>query len=431
MLDPKKLRENPALLTELLKRRNMDNPWKSADNGMTVDSFFKLQEQSIALLRDTETLRTRRNQIAEEFPKVKKAGGDTSALSKEVETLKEKLAAGEKDYAELDTKVTDALLRIPNMPHESVPQGKGAEENVQVRTWGDAKPLDFAGKSHWEIGEKLGILDFESASKISGPRFTVLRGAGAALERALISFMLDLHVNEHGYTEVFTPFLVNGASMTGTGQLPKFAEEMFKLADDPLYLIPTAEVSVTNLERDKVLDEKDLPKKYVCYSACFRREAGSYGKDTKGLIRNHQFNKVELVQFATPEKSFEILESLTKNAEMVLQKLGIPYRVMLLSSGDMGFSSAKTYDLEVWMPGEKGWREISSCSCFTDFQARRMNIKYKNAAGKKEFVHTLNGSGVAVGRLFAAVLENYQQADGSVRVPDALKPYLKKDLITR
>lgn len=431
MLDPKKLRENPSLLADLMRRRNIDNPWKSSDNGMDPETFFKLQEQHLSLLRETENLRTRRNQIAEEFPKVKKAGGDTSALSKEVDTLKEKLAASEKIYAELELKVNDALMRIPNLPHESVPQGKGSEENVQVRAWGDAKELSFPGKAHWEIGEKLGILDFEAAGKISGPRFTVLRGVGAALERALISFMLDLHVNEHGYTEVFTPFLVNPASMQGTGQLPKFAEEMFKMAEDNLYLIPTAEVSVTNLERDKTLDEKDLPKKYVCYSACFRREAGSYGKDTKGLIRNHQFNKVELVQFAQPEKSFDVLESLTGDAEDVLKKLGIPYRVMLLSSGDIGFSSAKTYDLEVWMPGEKGWREISSCSCFTDFQARRMNIKYKNAAGKKEFVHTLNGSGVAVGRLFAAILENYQQKDGSVAVPEALQPYLKKNLISR
>lgn len=429
MLDLKKLRENPALLNDLLNLRNMENPWKGSADGLDVARFFSLQDEHLKILQELEALRTRRNQIAEEFPKIKKQGGDTSVLTKEVDSLKLKMSSLEESFKGLDAKVTDAALRIPNFLHSSVPQGKSADDNKQVRTHGEIKDPGFAVKPHWEIGEKLKILDFESASKISGARFSVLRGDGAALERALISFMLDLHVHDHGYTEIFTPFLVSPASMQGTGQLPKFSEEVFKMAEDDLYLIPTAEVSVTNLERDKVLEEKDLPKKYVCYSACFRREAGSYGKDTRGLIRNHQFNKVELVQFAQPEKSFDVLESLTGDAEDVLKKIGIPYRVMLLSSGDIGFASAKTYDLEVWMPSEKAWREISSCSCFTDFQARRMNIKYKNAAGKKELLHTLNGSGVAVGRLFAAILENYQQKDGSILVPEVLKPYLKKDRI--
>jgi seryl-tRNA synthetase len=431
MLDLKFLRDNPGALKAMLEKRGVQNPWKGETSGLDLEGFAALDQAARALTTETEKLRSRRNQISEEFAKLKKSGGDTSALSAEMETLKKGLQDLEARQLEAGQKMTDALLRIPNAPHDSVPLGKSAEDNKVVRTHGTPTEFPFAPKQHWELGEALGILDFAAAGKISGSRFTVLRGQGAALERAIISFMLDLHTGEHGYTEIFAPYLVKPEVMQGTGQLPKFEEELFRLERDNLYLIPTAEVSVTNLHRDDVFDGKNLPVKYACYSACFRREAGSYGKDTKGLIRNHQFNKVELVWFTSPEKSFEDLEKLTGDAENVLKKLGIPYRVVLLSTGDMGFSSAKTYDLEVWMPGEKGWREISSCSCFTDFQARRMNIKHKNAEGKKELVHTLNGSGVAVGRLFAAILENYQQADGSIAVPEALRPYLRTDRLAR
>ena len=429
MLDLKALRENPDSLKEMLAKRGVQNPWKGETEGLDLDGFFALDRDARGLIQETEKLRSRRNQISEEFPKLKKAGGDISALQREMETIKKELQELEARQAEAERKMTDALLRIPNFPDASVSVGKNAQDNVRVRAHGTPAEFPFPARQHWELGESLGILDFAAAGKISGSRFTVLRGQGAALERALISFMLDLHTKESGYSEVFAPYLVTPKTMQGTGQLPKFEEEMFRLERDDLYLIPTAEVSVTNLHRDDVLDEKNLPLKYACYSACFRREAGSYGKDTKGLIRNHQFNKVELVWFATPERSFQDLEKLTNDAEEVLKRLGIPYRVMQLCTGDLGFASAKTYDLEVWMPGEKGWREISSCSCFTDFQARRMNIKYKNASGKKELVHTLNGSGVAVGRLFAAILENYQQKDGSVTVPEALRPYLKAESI--
>ena len=430
MLDLKLIRENPQILQNLLTRRGVENPWKNEVDGLTLSSFFALNEEHKSVLQELEKIRTRRNQIAEEFPKLKKQGLDTAALSKETETLKIQTSELETRFAALDQKLQNALLRLPNVPDASVPDGKSAEQNVCVRQVGEIKPLPFEGKAHWELGEKLGILDFAAAGKISGSRFTVLRGKGAALERAIINYMLDTHTRNHEYHEVFTPYLVNAKSMQGTGQLPKFEEEIFRLAQDDLYLIPTAEVSVTNLHREDTFDGAQLPLKYVCYSACFRREAGSYGKDTKGLIRNHQFNKVELVWFTQPERAFADLEILTGHAENILQGLGIPYRVMLLCSGDLGFASAKTYDLEVWMPGEKRWREISSCSCFTDFQARRMNIKYKNSAGKKELVNTLNGSGVAAGRLFAAILENYQQSDGSVLIPNALQPYLQIEKIT-
>jgi seryl-tRNA synthetase len=323
------------------------------------------------------------------------------------------------------------LLRINNLPDASVPVGQSEADNKIMREVGKKTEFAFAPKNHQELGEGLGILDLKTGAKLSGARFAVLKSQGAALERALISFMLDVHTREHGYSEVFTPYLVTPETMKGTGQLPRFEEELFRLDRDSLYLIPTAEVSVTNIHREDVLEEKELPKKYVCYSACFRREAGSYGRDTMGLIRNHQFNKVELVQFVKPEESLEALELLTASAEKILYKLKIPYRVVLLCTADMGFASAKTYDLEVWMPGEpsedgkgKGrWREISSCSTFTDFQARRMNIKYKKSDGKKDFVHTLNGSGLAIGRTWAAVLENFQQPDGSIQVPEVLQPY--------
>src|SRR5207302_7440625 len=318
---------------------------------------------------------------------------------------------------------------VNNIPDGAVPVGASSADNKVLREVGKIPSYKFTPKSHLELGEALGILDFKAGAKLSGSGFPVLHGQGAALERALISFMLDVHTKEHGYTEVFAPYLVTPQSMQGTGQLPRFEEELFCVERDDLYLIPTAEVSVTNLHRDEVLDEKELPKKYVCYSACFRREAGSYGQDTKGLIRNHQFNKVELVQFVKPEESLEVLELLTASAEKILYKLKIPYRVVALCTGDLGFASAKTYDIEVWFPSEKKYREISSCSTFTDFQARRMNIKFKRSDGKKELVHTLNGSGVAIGRAFAAILENFQQADGSVVIPEVLRPFIGFDLI--
>lgn len=435
MIDPKKLKEDPAYLKEILERRGIANPWKDSGNGLDVAGFEALLKEHREALTGLEGLRTRRNQVSEEFQKLKRAGKNTSALSKEVETLKKELPEREKGFVGLEARLENALLRVPNALHASVPQGKTAEENPEIRKGGSPREFDFKARPHWEVGEALGILDFEAAGKISGSRFALLRGPGAALERALITYMLDLHTGEHGYTEVLAPYLVNEASMRGTGQLPKFAEEMFKVEKDDFYLIPTAEVSVTNIHRDDVLDEARLPRKYVSYSACFRREAGSYGKDTKGLIRNHQFNKVELVWFTKPETSFDDLETLTRDAEAVLKNLGIPYRVMALCSGDIGFASAKTYDLEVWMPGENRWREISSCSCFTDFQARRMNIRYdykktKYLKLRPQLVHTLNGSGVAAGRLFAAILENYQEKDGSVTIPEVLQPYMKADRIS-
>ncbi len=433
MHDLKKLRESPEYIKDVLARRGVSNPWKDwndCDGPFDLERFFRLQNEELSLLREVESLRTRKNQIAAEFGKLKMAKEDTTALAEEVENLKVNLVDKEAKLAPLNAIMEAAALRIPNRLDDSVPFGKSEADNPLVREVGTKSLFDFTPKAHWEIGERLGILDFAAAAKLSGSRFSVLKSDGARLERALISFMLDVHVREHQFVEVLAPYLVNPKSLQGTGQLPKFREEVFKLAQDDLYLIPTAEVTVTNLHRDDLLEEKDLPLKYVSYSACFRREAGSYGKDTKGLIRNHQFNKVEMVYFTTPERSFADLETLTNEAEAILRKLNVPYRVISLCSGDTGFSSAKTYDLEVWMPGENRWREISSCSCFTDFQARRMNIKYKNAQGKKELVHTLNGSGLAVGRLFAAILENFQLKDGSVSVPQPLLTYMGKDKIT-
>jgi seryl-tRNA synthetase len=342
--------------------------------------------------------------------------------------MRGKIGAGEIRVAEVEQKIADIMLSIPNMPDESVPVGKSAEDNKVVFQSAQPSAPAFKPKPHWEIGEKLGILDFETASKISGARFAMLKGDGCVLERALISFFLDTH-RARGYQEVMTPYLVSPMSLTGTGQLPKFEDELFKCKDDELYLIPTAEVPVTNIHRGEMLEEKTLPKYYVSYSACFRREAGSYGKDTRGLIRNHQFNKVELVKIVAPESSMQELEKMNADAGEVLKLLGLPYRVIALCTGDMGFASAKTYDLEVWMPAEQAWREISSCSNCKDFQARRMETKVKYGDKRKEFVHTLNGSGVAVGRAFAAILENFQQADGSVMIPEALRRYTGFDAI--
>lgn len=430
MLDIKWIRENPeALKTMLANRRSK----------LDVSPLYALDSEKRKVLIELEKLQAERNRSADQIGRVKAQKGDVAALLKEVETKKGEIKTLEAKLAEIEPKLQDLLLRINNIPDPSVPVGATAADNKVLREVGKPPVFSFQPLSHLEIGEKLGILDFKAGAKLSGSGFAVLKGQGAALERALINFMLDVHTKEHGYTEVFAPYLVTPQTMQGTGQLPRFEEELFKVERDNLYLIPTAEVSVTNLYRDEVLHEKDLPKKHVCYSACFRREAGSYGQDTKGLIRNHQFNKVELVQFVKPEDSLETLELLTASAEKILYKLKIPYRVVALCTGDLGFASAKTYDLEVWMPGEAAeggsgggrergkWREISSCSTFTDFQARRMNIKFKRSDGKKELVHTLNGSGLAIGRCFAAILENFQQPDGSVVIPEVLRPYLHSD----
>jgi seryl-tRNA synthetase len=423
MLDPKWIRENREALQQMLANRR---------SKLDIAPLYELDAERRKLLTELEQLQATRNKSAEQIGKLKAQKQDVTSLLKDVESVKGRIKELEAKLAEIEPKLLDLQLRINNVPDVSVPIGSTPADNKVIRQVGNVPALAFAPKSHLEIGEALGILDFKAGAKLSGSGFPVLRGAGAKLERALISFMLDVHTQEHGYTEVLVPYLVTPQSMQGTGQLPKFEEELFRVERDSLYLIPTAEVPVTNLHRDEVLDEKELPKKYVCYSACFRREAGSYGADTKGLIRNHQFNKVELVQFVKPEDSLETLELLTASAEKILYKLRIPYRVIALCTGDIGFASAKTYDIEVWMPAElsedgkgKGrWREISSCSTFTDFQSRRMNIKLKRADGKKELVHTLNGSGVAIGRAMAAILENFQQADGSVAIPEALRPYL-------
>jgi seryl-tRNA synthetase len=378
-------------------------------------------------------MKAQRNRASEEIAKLKKSGQDASALIAETKNLREQVEELGKAAEEYETRLRQILVGIPNVPHESVPVGKSAEDNVEVRRWGTPPKFDFAPKPHWEIGEQLGVLDLERAAKISGARFAVYWDLGARLERALANFMLDLHTREHGYTEVLPPFMVNSESMYGTGQLPKFAADSFKVphGEKDLWMIPTAEVPVTNLYRDEVLDAARLPVSLTAYTACFRSEAGSYGKDVRGIIRQHQFQKVEMVKFTRPEDSYEQLEKLTHDAEEVLQKLGLHYRVVALSTGDIGFSAAKTYDIEVWLPGQQLFREISSCSNFESFQARRANIRYRpEGKNKTEFVHTLNGSGLAVGRTWVAIVENYQQADGTVLVPEALRSYMGTDRLT-
>ena|SRR3989339_392024 len=420
MLDIKLIRENAEKVKLGLKKRNFE---------IQLEELLGWDSERRQIISDMEKLQEKRNKSAEEVGKLKRSGQEPApGLLEEMNKVRDQIQERERFLVVIEQKIEDFLLRVPNIPDDSVTVGKDAAENKVVRQFGEQKKFSFKPRPHWEIGENTGIIDFEAASKISGSRFALLKGQGCALERALISFMLETHLSR-GYTEVFTPFLVNRESMRGTGQLPKFEEELFKCKDDELYLIPTAEVPVTNIHRGDMLEEKDLPKKYVSYSACFRREAGSYGKDTKGLIRNHQFNKVEIVKLVKPETSAAELESLLNDAEEVLKRLGLTYRVLELCTGDIGFSSSKTYDLEVWMPGENMWREISSCSNFKDFQARRMNTKVKYADKKKDFVHTLNGSGVAVGRTFAAILENYQESDGSITIPEALKGYMKVDKI--
>ncbi len=417
MLDPKFIRSNIDVVMGGLSNRGADIA--------LVETFLQADEEWRKLLVHLEELKAKRNAASDKIGELKKKKEDASKLMAEMKELSERIKKLEGEQVGLERQINDALLNLPNVPHASVPVGKDARANKEVRAWGEKKKFDFNPLSHDEIGKKQGILDFDRAAKISGSRFVVYKGLGAALERALINFMVDLHVKEHGYTEVMTPVLVKPEAMRGTGQLPKFEVEMFRCRDDELYLIPTAEVSVTNLYAQEILAPGTLPIKHVAYTPCFRREAGSYGKDVKGIIRQHQFNKVELVKFVEPEKSYDELESLTHDAEMVLQKLNLPYRVVELCTGDLGFAASKTYDLEVWFPSENQYREISSCSNFESFQARRAGIRYrKEKEAKPEFVHTLNGSGLAVGRCLAAILENYQKADGTIEVPEVLKRYL-------
>lgn len=416
MLDIKFVRENIDLV-----RAKLDERGDSID----LDKFSAMDRKRRDILQEVEALRSDRNSVSKEIGARKQNKEDASDLIAKMGGVSSRIKELEEALKETETLLHDLTMTIPNMPHESVVRGTGDEDNPVVRQWGEKPRFDFEPRPHWDIGEELNILDFAAGARIAGARFTVYRGAGARLERALINFMLDLHTTEHGYTEIFTPFMVNSESMTGTGQLPKFEEDLFKIAGTDYYLIPTAEVPVTNIHREEILDEKDLPVDYVAYSACFRAEAGSYGKDTRGLIRQHQFNKVEMVKFTRPEESYDELEKLTASAEEVLKRLGIHFRTVSLCTGDLGFSSAKTYDLEAWLPGQDAYREISSCSNFESFQARRANIRFRREENSKvEYVHTLNGSGLAIGRTVVAILENCQQKDGSVIVPDALRPYM-------
>jgi len=423
MLDIRSVRENPERVREALKKRG--------DSEEILERFLQVEEERLNLLRKVEELRQKRNQISQEIGKLKKQGQDASHLMKEAKEISDRISEDQEHLRALEEKAISELLMIPNIPHDSVPLGKDDTENVEIRRWGEPPQFDFEPRNHWDIGEALDILDFERAGKIAGARFVINKGAGALLERALMNFMLDLHTKEHGYKEIFPPILVNRDAMTGTGQLPKFEDDLFKETSKGYYLIPTAEVPVTNIHRDEILDEDELPIYYTAYTPCFRREAGSYGKDTRGIIRQHQFNKVELVKFTKPEDSYEELESLTRDAEEVLKRLGLHYRVVCLCTGDLGFAASKTYDLEVWFPAQKRYREISSCSNFEDFQARRAGIRFRRK-GKKgtEFVHTLNGSGLAIGRTLAAILENYQQKDGTVIIPEVLRQYMGMDKIT-
>ncbi len=407
---------------------------RGADPAAVLKDFCEVDTQRRQAITEAETMKARRNKASEDINKLKKSGQDASAAIAETKELREQIQAREKIAADLDARLRDILAGIPNLPHASVPVGHSAEENVEVRRWGAPPQFDFTPKPHWDLGAELGVLDLERAVKLTGARFAVYWDLGAKLERALANFMLDLHTREHGYTEVLPPYLVNSESMYGTGQLPKFAADLFRVphGEKDLWLISTAEVPVTNLYRDEILDAARLPISLTAYTPCFRSEAGSYGKDVRGIIRQHQFQKVELVKFTRPENSYEEHEKLTRNAETVLQKLGLHYRTMALCTGDMSASSAKTYDLEVWLPGQQLFREISSCSNFEAYQARRANIRYRpEGKNKPEFVHTLNGSGLAVGRTWVAIVENYQQADGSVVIPEILRPYVGAERITK
>jgi seryl-tRNA synthetase len=438
MIDLAFVRANLALVEEKLRSRG-------ADPAVVLGNFAEVDRERREAITQVETLKAQRNKLTEEIAKLRRGGGDASSQTEQTKALKGEVESLEGAATAADERQREMMQTLPNLPQDDVPVGRDEHGNREEKVWGEKPAFDFPARPHWEIGEALGILDFNRAAKISGSRFVVHFGQGARLERALANFMLDLHIAEHGYTEVLPPFMVNSKSLFGTGQLPKFAEDLFHCDDKGAYeagkyqesdhwLIPTAEVPVTNLFRDETLDEASLPVSYCAYTPCFRSEAGSYGKDVRGMIRQHQFQKVELVKFVKPEDSKAEHEQLTRHAETVLERLGLPYRRMLLCTGDMGFSSAKTYDLEVWLPGQGLYREISSCSNFEAFQARRANIRYKPAGNqsggrKSEFLHTLNGSGLAVGRTYLAVLENYQQADGSVRVPEALVPYMNGDSV--
>lgn len=420
MLDIKILRTEPDKIREALKNRNSD---------LDITPAIELDLKRRELLGNVEQMKAKQNEITKQIPAMKKAGENTDAIFAEMKELSGEIKELDTEVSDIDVKLRDFMLRIPNIPSAKSPIGVDDSQNKEVRKWSVPREFDFDAKAHWDIGTDLDILDFDRGAKISGTRFTVYKGLGARLERSVIQYFLNTHTS-NGYTEIFPPYMVNRASMTGTGQLPKFEEDAFKVANNGYFLIPTAEVPVTNLHRDEILDGTKLPVKYCAYSACFRAEAGSAGRDTRGLIRQHQFNKVELVKFARPENSYDELESLTNDAEKLLQGLNIPYRVVCLSTGDLGFSSACTYDIEVWMPSYGRYVEISSCSNFEDYQARRANIRFKDSPkDKAQFVHTLNGSGLAVGRTVAAILENYQNADGSVTVPDALVQYMGTDII--
>ncbi|MEQ2129937.1 serine--tRNA ligase [Caldanaerobacter subterraneus KAk] len=423
MLDIKFIRSNPDVV-----RRAIELKGEKAD----LDRLLLLDEKRREMLVELEALKNKRNTESDNIARLKREGKDASELIAQMKELSDKIKDMEQELREIEEEMEKILWTIPNIPHESVPIGESDEDNVEVRKWGEPRKFDFEPKPHWEIGEALGILDFEAASRVTGSRFVFYKGLGARLERALINFMLDLHIEKHGYKEVFPPFLVHRRSMFGTGQLPKFEEDAFKVEGTDYFLIPTAEVPVTNLYRETIIDGEQLPIYHCAYSACFRQEAGAAGRDTRGLIRQHQFDKVELVKFTEPDKSYEELEKMTRDAEEVLQALGLPYRVVAICTGDLGFTASKKYDIEVWMPSYGRYVEISSCSNCEDFQARRANIRYRpKGGGKLQYVHTLNGSGVAVGRTFAAILENYQQEDGSVVVPEVLRPYMKVDVIRK
>lgn len=423
MIDIKLIRQEPDLVRKALEKRG--------ESPTVLEEILKLDGEWRELLTEINNLRAKRNEISKEVANLKKAGREEEAneLIEEGRRVGDKIKELEEKVEELEEKMKSLLLRIPNIPHESVPVGKDDSENVEVRRWGEPRKFDFTPLAHWDLGPALGLMDFERAGKISGSRFTVMYGKLAKLERALINFMLDVHTKEHGYTEVWVPHLVKRETITVTGQLPKFEEELYLAEKDDLFLIPTAEVPLVGLHIEEIFEEKELPKKYVAYTPCYRREAGSHGRDVRGMIRQHQFDKVELVWFTTPERSFEDLEQLVRDAEDILQRLGLPYRVVALCTGDLGFASAKTYDIEVWLPSYNAYKEISSCSNVTDFQARRGNMRYRRKDGKLALVHTLNGSGIAVGRTLVALLENYQQPDGSVKIPDVLVPYTGFEVI--
>ena len=424
MLDLKKLRSNTEEVKKALSNRGEDFDVN------VIDEVIALDEERRKILVDVEALKKQRNEVSAEIPKRKKAGEDVTEVMAEMREIGDKIKADDAKVAELNDKINYIMLRIPNIPNPAVPEGETDEDNVEIKRWGEPTKFNFEPKAHWDLGTDLELLDFERGGKVAGSRFTVYKGMGARLERSIINYFLDKHTFENGYTEVLPPYMVNRDSMTGTGQLPKFEEDAFKVENNGYFLIPTAEVPVTNMYRNETLEGDKLPIKHAAYSACFRAEAGSAGRDTRGLIRQHQFNKVELVKFCKPEQSYEELDKLVQDAESVLQGLGLPYRIVRICKGDLGFTAALKYDIEVWMPSYNRYVEISSCSNFEDFQARRANIKYKNSPKEKpQFVHTLNGSGVAIGRTVAAILENYQQEDGSVVIPEALKEYMRCDLL--